>query len=152
MPRGLPTFNDHPAGFGDCQQAGVYRGLCVHLVDGDTYDVLVDLGFYQYSLIPIRLRGADTPERNARDPEERVRATAATARASELLHDRPVLMRTYRDRRSFARYVGDVFVQAPAPAPDAPPDPHALGVIDLDGEAWVAVRDLLVAEGHAVGS
>lgn len=34
----------------------------VHVVDGDTFDLEVDLGFYQYGVYRFRLLGVDTPE------------------------------------------------------------------------------------------
>lgn len=159
MPRGLPAFNAHPADFRSCQRAGVYRGLCVHVVDGDTYDVLTDLGFHQYGLVPIRLRGADTPELNARADAERARARAAATRARDLLGDQPVLVRTFRDRRSFDRYVGDVYTLGDAAAqamvpPTGPGDADSVdaGPFQLDGVTWHSVRDLLIDGGHAVAT
>ena len=39
-----------------------YNGVVLEVVDGDTYDVRVDLGFYASSTIRIRLKDFDTPE------------------------------------------------------------------------------------------
>ena len=39
-----------------------YRGRVVHVVDGDTLDILVDVGFNISHKIRIRLANVDTPE------------------------------------------------------------------------------------------
>lgn len=39
-----------------------YQARCVHVVDGDTIDVDVDLGFHLRREIRLRLRGVDTHE------------------------------------------------------------------------------------------
>ncbi len=41
-----------------------YRGSLREVVDGDTIDVLMDLGFRIYHLVPLRLNGLNTPEKN----------------------------------------------------------------------------------------
>lgn len=40
-----------------------YRAKLVRAVDGDTIDVEIDLGFYNFSRQRLRLLGIDTPER-----------------------------------------------------------------------------------------
>ena len=45
---------------------GPYRAVVRHHVDGDTYDVLVDLGLDTHRYLTIRLLGVDTPETNRR--------------------------------------------------------------------------------------
>ncbi len=118
MTRGLPAFTSHPAPFQDSRAAGLFRGRCVGVVDGDTYDVLLDLGFQQYPLIALRLFGVDTPELRSRDEAERAAAREARDRAIDLLLHQDVLVRTYKDRRSFGRYVAEVWVAVPQPAGD----------------------------------
>jgi micrococcal nuclease len=39
-----------------------YPAECTHVVDGDTYDFEVDLGFGTYKLLRVRLYGVDTHE------------------------------------------------------------------------------------------
>jgi micrococcal nuclease len=39
-----------------------YNALVTRVVDGDTLDLLVDLGFYTQMKIRVRLLGVDTPE------------------------------------------------------------------------------------------
>lgn len=45
-----------------------YRAQCVNVVDGDTVDLLVDLGLRQYTKTRFRLARIDTPELNSKDP------------------------------------------------------------------------------------
>jgi len=40
-----------------------YEATVFHVVDGDTVDMVVDLGFYIEAKIRFRLKGIDTPER-----------------------------------------------------------------------------------------
>ena len=44
-----------------------YRAKVVRVVDGDTVDLDVDLGFYMTTRIRARLLGVDTPERGQTD-------------------------------------------------------------------------------------
>lgn len=66
----------------------LYRATVVHVVDGDTIDLDVDLGFYIRRIDRFRLIGSaggvDTPELHASDPAIRERARAAKARMAAL--------------------------------------------------------------------
>ena len=50
----------------------------VKVVDGDTIDVIIDLGFGIMKKERVRLAGIDTPEKRTRNPEEKVFGLAAT--------------------------------------------------------------------------
>ena len=50
----------------------------VKVVDGDTIDVIIDLGFGIMKKERVRLAGIDTPEKRTRNPEEKVLGLAAT--------------------------------------------------------------------------
>ena len=41
-----------------------YEAKVLNVVDGDTYDVIIDLGFDIYHRVRLRLYGIDTPEKN----------------------------------------------------------------------------------------
>ena len=49
----------------------VYKGKVLNVVDGDTFDALVELGFGVVQKFRVRLLGVDTPEKNT---EEGVRS------------------------------------------------------------------------------
>jgi len=50
----------------------------VKVLDGDTIDVLIDLGFDLYKKERVRIAGVDTPEKRTRDKEEKVLGIHAT--------------------------------------------------------------------------
>ena len=88
-----------------------YRGVVRHVVDGDTLDVLVDLGCRQYSYLTVRVKDVDTPELFASNPEERAQAVRAKAFTIEEVMGRHVLVRTYKDSQTFGRYLAEVLYQ-----------------------------------------
>jgi endonuclease YncB( thermonuclease family) len=109
----------------------MYRGVVKHVVDGDTLDVFVDLGLYQYTYVTVRLDGVDTPEIfGAQAKTEKAAGMAAKARVEELVLNRAVLMRTFKDRTSFGRFVADIFY-------------------DDGGGNYLSLSETLVEEGYA---
>lgn len=82
----------------------VYRALCLRVIDGDTLLVRVDCGFRVAITISVRVRGVNTPEQNETGGD------AATAYVRELIEGKPIIVESYRDRRSFERWVCDVYV------------------------------------------
>jgi micrococcal nuclease len=63
-----------------------YRCKIVHIVDGDTVDVDIDLGFgIELKDERVRIMGIDTPESRTRDLIEKQFGLAATERCKELL-------------------------------------------------------------------
>ena len=54
------------------------------VVDGDTVDVILDLGFDMYKKERVRLAGIDTPESRTRDLAEKKLGLAAKSRLQEL--------------------------------------------------------------------
>jgi micrococcal nuclease len=57
-----------------------YEAKVVRVVDGDTIDALIDLGFDIHKKIRIRMVGINTPESRTRDLEEKKLGLAAKAR------------------------------------------------------------------------
>ena len=55
------------------------------IVDGDTVDLLINLGFSTFVKKRVRLYGINTPESRTRDLEEKARGKAATAHMESLL-------------------------------------------------------------------
>lgn len=64
-----------------------YKAKVVRVVDGDTVDALVDLGFDIHKKIRIRMVGINTPESRTRDLEEKKLGLAAKARLKEILKE-----------------------------------------------------------------
>lgn len=82
-----------------------YRHLSVlKVVDGDTVDIRLDLGFRIYTDVRLRLYGINAPERFT------VAGPAAKEYLEGLLAAEPALtLRTFKDRRDgFGRYIGDL--------------------------------------------
>lgn len=100
-----------------------YRARLHRVVDADTFVLTVDLGFYVAANITVRLRGVNAPE--ARAPG----GYYATEFTRDLLEGKPLLVESFKDRMSFARWVCDVWVA---------------------GEQPVSVAGALIAAGHGV--
>ena len=62
-----------------------YTASIRRVVDGDTIDVTIDLGFDVYINERVRLSGVDTPESRTRDLREKRYGKLATARVVELM-------------------------------------------------------------------
>jgi micrococcal nuclease len=56
-----------------------YKATVEEVIDGDTLDVEIDLGFRVTTLQRVRLVGVDTPELNSPDPAKRAAAQDAQA-------------------------------------------------------------------------
>ena len=62
-----------------------YNAKLNRVVDGDTIDAMVDLGFSTWKHVRIRLAGIDAYESRTRDLEEKEKGLKAKARVEELL-------------------------------------------------------------------
>lgn len=78
------------------------------MVDGDTVDAQVDLGFKVHHNIRIRLYGINAPESRTRDAEEKVRGKAATARLIELLNEADRIILKSHGVGKFGRCLGEL--------------------------------------------
>lgn len=139
MIRKPPMIARHPVSFGDAHAAGLTRGVCLQVIDGDTADFLLDLGWFQYSYTSLRIAGMDAAELRGRERAERALAAKARRRLAALVKDRPVLVQSRREALTFDRFVADVY--APAP-PDA-----SRGVVRrIGGLRWLDVARVLLRE------
>ena len=87
-----------------------YRADLRRVVDGDTIDVDVDLGFRIWrSNVRVRLLGVDTPEARTRDPEEKAAGKAATVAVRDLLLGAEDLVIESEELDSFGRALSRVF-------------------------------------------
>ena len=105
-----------------------YNAIVRRVVDGDTMDVTLDLGFDILYNNRIRLYGINTPESRTRDLEEKKLGLAAKDRVKELcpVGSSVIIKTTKEGRGKYGRILGEIFV----------------------GE--VNINQQLVAEGHAV--
>ena len=61
-----------------------YNAKVERVVDGDTVDAMVDLGFSTHKKVRIRMMGINAPESRTRNLEEKAKGLAAKARHEEL--------------------------------------------------------------------
>ena len=89
-----------------------YRCKVVHIVDGDTVDVDIDLGFGVWMKKQrIRLYGIDTPESRTRDLEEKKYGLAAKKFLTGMLDDEAgITLKTHKDNEGkFGRILGELW-------------------------------------------
>ena len=104
------------------------------VVDGDTIDVTIDLGFDLYKKERVRVAGVDTPEKRTRDKEEKVLGIDATNWLKERLEaaikgDDELTLRT--------ELVGGVGKYG-----------RLLGWLYI-GDAETSLNELMISEGYA---
>ena len=107
-----------------------YRALVMSVYDGDSITVDIDLGFNNWMKNQkVRLYGIDTPEIRG---EERPGGLIARDRLRELILDKEIVIKSYRDKTGkYGRWLATIFIK------------------DVDG-AWENINQLLLAEGLAV--
>ena len=89
-----------------------YRCTVVKIVDGDTVDVDIDLGFGIWMRKErIRLLGIDTPESRTRDKEEKKYGLAAKKYLTGMLNDEGgIVLKTKKDAEGkFGRILGELW-------------------------------------------
>ena len=87
-----------------------YYAKLNRVVDGDTIDVEVDLGFDIWHKARVRMMGIDTPESRTRNLEEKALGLASKARLKELLKDRKVKLETSKEGKGkFGRILATVW-------------------------------------------
>ena len=89
-----------------------YKCKVTKVVDGDTVDVDIDLGFGVWLRDQrIRLYGIDTPESRTSDPSEKLYGKAATEFLKKWLDGGDVTIKTHKDERGkFGRILGELWV------------------------------------------
>jgi len=104
----------------------IYNAKCIKVVDGDTIDAQIDLGFDTHKVIRIRLVGINAPESRTRDLEEKAKGLAAKQFVIDILkkHHNNFILHS-QGVGKYGRCLGELF----------------LGDVKLN--------DLLITEGHA---
>ncbi len=86
-----------------------YNAKLDRVVDGDTVDALVDLGFDIWKKVRIRMVGMNAPESRTRDLEEKARGIAAKIRLEELLEEGTFILES-QGVGKYGRCLGILFV------------------------------------------
>ena len=126
-----------------------YEAELIKVLDGDTIDCYIDMGFDIKIKKRIRYMGIDTWESRTRDLDEKKKGLAAKARNKELLEAGKFKLISFGTGK-FGRVLGEVFV-SPEYVGDSinesinNPDSN----IDLSSDGWVSINDILIEEGHA---
>ena len=112
----------------------IYRAKLDRVVDGDTIDALIDVGFDIWFKKRIRFMGVDTWESRTRDLEEKKLGKLATERTRQLLEDVSSKSGYFRLKShgvgKYGRVLGELFV------------------MDVEGKQW-NINKTLISEGHA---
>ena len=112
----------------------IYRAKLDRVVDGDTVDALIDVGFDIWFKKRIRFMGLDTWESRTRDLEQKKLGKLAKERTRQLLEDVSSKSGYFRVKShglgKYGRVLGEIFI------------------MDKDGKQW-NVNETLIAEGHA---
>ena len=87
----------------------IYQAKLIRVVDGDTIDAEVDLGFQLTARLRLRLLGLNAAEMHASDPMQRQLALEAKCwlKAQLEVHD-PFIIRTAK-ADAFGRYLTDIY-------------------------------------------
>ena len=107
-----------------------YNCKVTRVVDGDTIDVNIDLGFQIWHKARVRMLGIDTPESRTRRLDEKALGLASKARLKEMLKDKKVRIECSKEKGKFGRVLAIVWTT------------------DKEGNE-VNCNDQLCAEGHA---
>jgi len=112
----------------------IYRAKLDRVVDGDTVDALIDVGFDIWFKKRIRFMGIDTWESRTRDLEEKKKGLEAKARTKQLLEEVSNKRGYFRLKShglgKYGRVLGELFI--------------------MDGAGkQISINETLIAEGHA---
>lgn len=109
----------------------IFKATCTKVVDGDTIDCTVDLGFQMTTKQRFRLHGINTPELHSKDPLLKERARAAKDFLTDLVLNETLMVQTYKSD-AFGRYLAKIFI----PIADRPSE-------------YTLVNDLMIVAGFA---
>jgi|TARA_B100000073_G_scaffold24291_1_gene18975 micrococcal nuclease len=112
-----------------------YKIKLDRVIDGDTIDAFIDLGFDIHVKKRIRFIGINTPESRTRDLEEKAKGLAAKDRLKNILEGAKTIQLTSHGVGKYGRCLGELNVDV------------------IDGKeclTLVNVNELLIKEGHAV--
>ena len=112
-----------------------YKISPLKIVDGDTIDAEIDLGFDIKVKKRIRFMGINAPESRTRDLEEKAKGLAAKDRVKALLDGCNNIQLKSHGIGKFGRCLGEIFLDK------------------VDGQekiTLVSLNELLINEGHAI--
>ena len=112
----------------------IYRGKLDRVVDGDTIDALIDVGFDIWLKKRVRFQGMDAWESRTRNLEEKAKGLEAKARNKELLMEVSSKAGYFRLKSfgvgKYGRVLGEIYIE------------------DAEGKQY-NINETLISEGHA---
>lgn len=87
-----------------------YSAEVLRILDGDTIEVSLDLGFYLRSRLVLRLAGVNTMELRDKDQDKRVNAVAARNFVDDLIGGKSVVTETIKPHDKYGRYLARVYL------------------------------------------
>lgn len=86
-----------------------YSGIVNKVIDGDTIDATVDLGFSVFTKIRFRLYGIDTPEKTDKNLTTKALAVTASEFTSDNLTGKSVIIQSV-EKDKYGRWLAKVYV------------------------------------------
>ena len=86
-----------------------YNAIVKRVIDGDTIEVEIDLGFFVSFKATLRLLRIDTAEVRTKNLKEKKHGKAATQRVLELTKNENVVIETH-SRGKYGRWLSEVFI------------------------------------------
>lgn len=92
----------------------LYYGVVTKVIDGDTIDCMVDLGFNTFIQERFRLYGIDTPEKNSKDVAVREIANKATQFVKDTVDGKAVTIESI-NKDKYGRWLAKIHIDATQP-------------------------------------
>jgi micrococcal nuclease len=128
-----------------------YKVKIKKVVDGDTVDVDIDLGFGVWlHKERVRLHGIDTPESRTRDKEEKKYGLAAKEYLKEKLKTGQPLLRSFGNGK-FGRILGELWIieeSSDMPGMEVKTNINQMMIEDHHAVAYHGQSKEEIAEGH----
>jgi micrococcal nuclease len=128
-----------------------YKVKIKKVVDGDTVDVDIDLGFGVWlHKERVRLHGIDTPESRTRDKEEKKYGLAAKEYLKEKLKTGQPLLRSFGNGK-FGRILGELWIieeSSDVPGMEVKTNINQMMIEDHHAVAYHGQSKEEIAEGH----
>ena len=89
-----------------------YKCEVIKVVDGDTVDVNIDVGFSIFHKARVRMYGMDTPESRTRDLDEKARGLISKQFIlDKVANAKEIVIKTQKDGKGkFGRVLGKIFI------------------------------------------
>ena len=112
-----------------------YKAKLIRVIDGDTIDAMIDLGFNTWVKKRIRLAGINAYETRTRDKKEKEKGLLAKRRFQQILKEGEEFTFKSHGVGKYGRCLGDVYV--------------VKRYIKSDRYQGKSVNQMMIKEGHA---